>query len=214
MLNRKTCLAVTAIAIASALTALGTTSASATVTANPGHANEATAIVPTVPAVANASTAPSFTNTTPYTICSYNPNPPHLGGLGCISDPGHENVVSVHFNRDTTLNFVDQGTAEGFHWYLLRFNGTNSCLNWSPSTDFVYSDSCVQNDPFEMWASPATYILTNKATYDFLGEPNTEPVLYTCNNTGDSRLVVGLIPSGCSFNQSNLPQYSWLAQAS
>src|SRR5262245_41523 len=109
MLNRRMRkLVVTGIMIVSApvLPALFATGASATVTAtaNPGHADAASyTAVPAAPAVANASATPD-SSTAPYTICSYLPGHP-TGGLGCISDPGHGNLVYVRFNRNTTLNF-------------------------------------------------------------------------------------------------------------
>jgi hypothetical protein len=179
MLNRKVRnLAVTVITIVSAtvFAALFATGASAAVTATPDS------------------------STTPYTICSIYPDPPYTGGLGCISDPGHGNVVYVRFNRNTTLNLVYQETTEGYAWYLLRFNGTNDCLNFSPTTGFVYDDSCISDDPNEMWEHHYGNLLGN------LASGNT--ALATCKDTGNSRLIESLIaPAGC--NISSPAQFNW-----
>jgi hypothetical protein len=198
-------LAVAGITIASAtvLAALGATGASATVTATPnsGHADVISyTVVLTTPAAANASAAPD-SSTTPYTVCSFNPAPPYTGGLGCIADPGHGNVVYVRFNDNTTLNLVYQETTGGFAWYLLRFNGTNDCLNYDPSNGFVYDDSCISDDLNEMWQHHYGNELVNFAS---------DTALTTCNNTGNTRLIASSSePPGCNFNIASLPQWNW-----
>lgn len=136
--------------------------------------------------------------TTPYTIHSVIPGS-HVGGLGCIADPGHGNLVYVRFTCTTTFNLVYQETTAGFAWYLLRYNGTNDCLNYDPDNGFIYDDSCIRNDPSEMWEHHSGDLLVSLA--------NESRPLTICNNTGNARLFASpLVPPGChvtSFAQLN-----------
>lgn len=195
-------LAVTgSIVSATVLTALSATGASATVTAtaNPAHPNvAASTVAPAAPTTANHSTTPD-SSTAPYTIHSVIPGS-HVGGLGCIGDPGHGNVVYVRFTCTTTFNLVFQETTAGFAWYWLRYNGTNECLNWSPANGFVYDDSCIPDDPNEMWQHHDGDLLGNFA--------NGNNFLVTCNDTGNSRLITNtFMINGCS--QTSPAQENW-----
>lgn len=193
-------LAVTGITIVSAtiLTALFATtgaSASVTATANPGHAGvAATTVVHAAPAAANASAAPD-SSTTPYYVCSTS--------LGCIFAPGHGGTVGTRYARNTTLNLVFQETAPlggvDYDWYWLRFNGTNECLNYSPTSGFVYEDSCIKDDRNEMWEHHVGDFLYNAASGFYL---------YTCQDYRASLLAASIPAGGCAIDTTS--QYSWL----
>jgi hypothetical protein len=133
--------------------------------------------------------------TTHYTI--------HNVDLGCIADPGHGNVVYVRFTCNTTFTFTNPVTTGGYTWYLLRINGGADCLNFDPGTGFVYADRCIPNDANEMWEHHYANLLGNLASGN--------AVLATCNDTGNSRLVV-IFPTGCNFSSAD--QYTWEIRAS
>jgi hypothetical protein len=172
-----------------------------TATANPGHADVAdTTVVHAAPAAANASAVPN-SSTTRYYVCSFNPQNPARGGLGCIFAPGHGNIVGTRYVRNTTLNLVFQEHTAGFDWYELRFNGTNECLNWSPANGFVYEDRCIPNDHFEMWEHHAI-----EGDPNVLGNLASASILTTCQNRNS--LLFALPTTGnCTVSAS--PQYNW-----
>jgi hypothetical protein len=144
-----------------------------------------------------SATAAQASSTTHYTI--------HNVRLGCIADPGHGNVVYVRFNCNTTFTFTNPATTGGYTWYLLRINGGVDCLNFSPSTGFVYADSCIPNDPNEMWEHHYANWLGN------LASGNT--ILTTCNDTGNSRLIASqAAPAGCNITSPD--QYTWEIETS
>jgi hypothetical protein len=133
-----------------------------------------------------SATTAQASSTTHYTI--------HNLTRGCITDPGHGNVVYVRFNCGTTFTFTNPVTTDGYTWYLLRINGGADCLNYDPGNGFVYNDSCIPNDPNELWEHHSANALGNLAPYldtlcigSFCGGP---PALAICNNTPNARLMI------------------------
>jgi hypothetical protein len=129
----------------------------------------------------------------------------HNVKLGCIADPGHGNVVYVRFTCTTYVNFIDPVTEYGYTWYLIEMNGDpNTCLNYVPSSFYVGADSCVPNDPNELWEHHEAYELVNQTVTLATGYGQ----LMTCNDTGNSALIAyPLLPARCHFTSS--VQYSW-----
>jgi hypothetical protein len=218
MLNRRMRnLAVTGMTIVSAtvLTGLFATGASATVTPNPRHAKLWAPVSFATPAAANASATTGSSATGSY-ICSTNGGGVNGGGLGCIDEPGHNEQVYVRYVRNIQFNLVNEETADGYAFYEIQYTGTNppECLNLNPSTGFVGEDSCQPGDPNELFEHHYGDLLGNLAWAEDLGIDPFYTPLSTCNDAGNSRLIVfaatvpTVLPSGCS--STNPEQYNWL----
>jgi hypothetical protein len=155
-----------------------------------------------VPATAaQAATVQPQSATTRYII--------HNVRLGCIEDPGHGNVVYVRFTCSTYFNFIDPVTEYGNTWYLLAINGGPDCLNWDPRNGYVYADGCKYKDPYEMWEHHDKFPNGSSPLRSFT---YMRIALSTCNDTGNSALIVAPIPARCHI--PSMDQFSWLFETS
>lgn len=115
----------------------------------------------------------------------------HNVKYGCIADPGHGSIVYVRFNCKTTFTFANPILEGNGIYSLMRINGGVDCLNYDPRNGFVYDDDCIPGDPYELWSFAENEIANLSSGY-----------LYTCNASGNSRLVtLAFEPPGCSEKQ-------------
>jgi hypothetical protein len=129
---------------------------------------------------------------------------PFSADPGYIVATGHGDIYSVtndvSVQPPALISFTyPTVTPNGNSWYLM--STPQGCLNWDPSNDAVYDDSCVPGDPNELWY----YNAYNTEYINLAGNEDTghDTYLYygDCLSSGSV--------NDCLLFASNTPFVNW-----
>lgn len=84
----------------------------------------------------------------------------------CIANTPHGDIWTMTTNPDDwgIFNFNSEYIdSNGSTWYQIQENQSDLCLNWDPSNNWVYADSCPPGDPNELWSNHPGYQFDNLA---------------------------------------------------
>lgn len=84
----------------------------------------------------------------------------------CIANTPHGDIWTMSTDSaDWALfNFNSEYiTSSGSTWYQIQDDQTGLCLNWDPSNNGVYADSCPPGDQNELWSNHPGYQFDNLA---------------------------------------------------